>query len=110
MNWILAHAPLSFILGAIGGPIFMALFQLLKKAAVVDSLAPWQKRAAVFVVAQVVTIGTAWTGQNITCATDAQSIMDCVNQLTPEVIKGIVLGGGALLSHYLKKLPATPTS
>lgn len=109
MNWMLAHMPLAFILGAIGGPLFMAAFQLLKRLEFVDALSPFQKRAAIFVFAQVITIGTGWTGQNLICASDATTIMDCVNQLSPDVIKGIVLGASALLSHYIKQLPPTPT-
>lgn len=67
----------------------------------VDALPGWQKRAAVAVLAVVLTLGGKVTGTPLTCDVQADATA-CLSQLSPDVVKGLVAAGLAMVLHAAK--------
>ena len=103
MNWLQTQA-YNFVLPMLLGPIVYLVVRYLKQiSGWVDAQGPAIKRTLVVAIAILVTAGTNLVGQPIQCDTDALNAADCLNQLTPEILKAILASGTAFLLHYLKK-------
>ncbi len=104
MNWAMKLVPLSFLLGAVAGPLSMLVFQKLKRASTwLDSQEGWAKNAWFFVLAQAVGIISTMTQQGISCDMEVMTASACLAQFTPNVIKAIIVQLGAVVSFKLKK-------
>lgn len=103
-GWLLGHIPTSFLLGAIAGPLAMFAFQWIKKlGGWIDSQPAWAKNAWMFVLTQVVAVIATITQQDVSCTVEMTAAA-CLGQLTPSVIKGLIIQGGAWISFKLKKM------
>lgn len=103
MNWLISQVPLSFLVGAVAGPIAMFLFQNLKKiGGWIDAQPKWAKQAWLFVLTQVMAIVATVTQTDISCK-DAVDATACLSVLTPAIIKGLIVQGAAVVSYKLKQ-------
>lgn len=103
MNWLQTQA-YNFVLPMLLGPLVYLLVRGLKNASTwIDGQNPAIKRTLVVAVAILVTAASNLVGQPITCDTAAANAADCLNQVTPEILKAILASGTAFLLHYLKK-------
>ena len=109
MNWILSQIPMSFLIGAVAGPIAMFLFQNIKKiGGWIDSQPTWAKQAWLFVLTQLMAVVATLTQSDISCSglPDATS---CLALLTPSILKGLVTQGAATIAYKLKQSPPMPS-
>jgi len=103
MNVLLKLVPTSFLIGAVAGPLAMFAFQYIKKlGGWIDSQPAWAKHAWMFVLTQAFAVGASVIGTNISCSVD-MSASDCLSQLTPAILKGLIVQGAAVVSFKLKK-------
>lgn len=104
MNWLQTQA-YNFILPMLLGPLVFLLMKFLKQiSGWVDAQGATIKRTLVVAIAILVTTGMQLLGQPITCDTSALNSADCLNQITPEVLKTLLAAGTAFLMQYLKQM------
>jgi hypothetical protein len=103
MNSIKAWA-IGIVIPMFMGPMVYLIVKYLKQISTwIDSQGATIKRTLVIAVAILVTAGANLLGQPITCDTAAGNAADCLNQLTPDIIKAVLASGIAFFLHYLKQ-------
>ena len=86
------------------GPLVYLVVKYLKVISTwIDNQSATIKRTLVVAVAILVTAGANLLGQPINCDTAAASATECLNQLTPDIIKAVLASGIAFFLHYLKQ-------
>ncbi len=84
----------------------MGVFQLLKHGSRwIDKQPAWAKNAWMFVLTQLMAVLATVSQQDLSCSVDMTAAA-CLGQLTPAVIKGLIIQAGAWVSFKLKKMPA----
>lgn len=109
MNFLTKLVPISFLLGAIAGPLVMVVFQYIKKfRGIIDGQSAFAKNAWLFVFIQIFAVLQAVVSTDLpSCTMDmAGGIGACLDQITPAMIKGLIVQGGAIVSFKLKKMPS----
>jgi len=103
MNWFQSQA-MTFLLGAVAGPIAMFLFQNIKKVGGwIDAQPTWAKQAWLFVLTQAMALIATVVGTTDIQSCSAMTATDCLSQLTPAIIKGLIVQGAAIVSFKLKQ-------
>jgi hypothetical protein len=106
MNVLMKLVPTSFLIGAVAGPLAMFLFQYIKKlGGWIDAQPTWAKQAWLFVLTQIMALVATVAQADVSC-TMQMTATDCLAQLTPSLIKGLIVQGGAIAAFKLKKMPS----
>ena len=95
----------NMLLGLVGpllvGPLTFLVVQGIKALSLtVDNLSPTVKRFAVPAIAVILSLGARAMHVDLAC--DVNADINCLNTLTPDVVKGLVGAGVAFALHYLK--------
>ena len=103
MNWFQSQA-FTFLLGAAAGPLAMIIFQNIKKAGGwIDAQPAWAKQAWLFVLTQGMALVATVTGNADIQSCSEMTATACLGQLTPSIIKGLIVQGSAIVSFKLKQ-------
>lgn len=105
MQWIQMKA-FAFVIPMLMGPlVYLAMKGLKASSAWVDKQGPALKRTLVVAIAILVTAGANLVGQGsaISCDTSAVNAADCLNQITPDILKAVLAAGVAMFLQFLKK-------